>query len=170
MSEGRGRPILDLAKHGLSGYRKGCGCADCRAAHTAAVAAWRARRRRARELEQLQDEARAQAEADALPPAPDTTQAPTLIDPAAPAGPIEQALEKDLEQLIGDPPWKATLTALARANARIVDQVHLHQRLDVLSGVQLRLFEALDRLRRTAGTSTGVPDDLGALLGEPEST
>ena len=165
-----GRPILDLAKHDLSGYRKGCGCPTCRAAHAADMAKYRARKRRERELEQMDDEARAQAQADALPPEPDESQAPLLLDPDAPAGPVEEAVLKDLDSLIGEPPWKATLSALAKANARIVDQVYRHQRLDVLSGVQLRMMDILDRLRRVPdGSGGGVPADWGAQsLAEPD--
>jgi len=163
------RPVLDLPEHGLKGWKHGCGCTVCRAAHTADVAAWRAKRRRALELERLDESARAQAETDALPPALDTSQAPMLLDPDAPAGPVEEALAADLAKLVGEPPWKATLSALGRANARIIDQAPRHQRLDVLSGVQLRLLDVLDRLRRTSeGAGAGAPDSLAGLLGEPD--
>lgn len=167
------RPVLDLPEHGRSGWRKGCGCPLCRAAHSADVAAWRARRRHAAELEQLDEQARAQAEADAQPPAPDGTQAPALLDAGAPAGAIEQGLDEDLATLVGEPPWKATLSALARANARIIDQAPRHQRLDVLSGVQLRFLDILDRLRRLpspapdGGVPAGVPADWSG-LGDPD--
>lgn len=162
----RARSVLDLDEHGRSGWRAGCGCSTCRAAHAADVADWRARRRRAAELEQLDEQARAQALADTVRPS-DGSTAPMLLDATVPAGPIELAFEQDFAAIIGTPPWKNTLGALGRANARIVDQVARHQRLDAISGVQLRMLDILDRLRRVPG-GAGVPSDLGALLGEPD--
>lgn len=166
----RARPVLDLEEHGKSGWRAGCGCTTCRAAHAADVAAWRARKRRARELEEMDEAAREQAAADALPPVPDASQAPLLLDPDADPGPVERAVDQELNALVGEPPWKLTLSALARANARIVDQVHRHQRLDVLSGVQLRMMDILDRLRRVPdGGGRGVPADWTASgLADPD--
>jgi hypothetical protein len=160
------RPILELDEHGRSGYRKGCGCTPCRAGHSADVAAWRAARRRRSDAAELDADAQAQALADLERPV-DPSQAPALLDPEAEPGPVEQAFTADFGGIIGTPPWKATLGALGRANARIIDQVHRHQRLDVLSGVQLRMMEILDRLRRVPG-GAGTPLDIGALLGEPE--
>lgn len=165
----RVRTVLELDEHGKSGWRAGCGCTTCRAAHSADVAAWRARRRQAAELEQLDDAAREQALADLERPA-DTSQAPLLLDPSAPAGEIERAFTEELSGLIGEPPWKKTLGALGRANARIIDQVPRHQRLDVVSGVQLRMMDILDRLRRVpeGGAVGGVPADWGASLADPD--
>lgn len=164
----RARPVLDLDEHGKSGWRAGCGCVTCRAAHAADVAAWRARRRRQTEAAQLDEQAQAQALADLERPV-DLSQAAALLDPHAPAGAIEAAFSGELEKLIGEPPWKLTLGALGRANARIIDQVGRHQRLDVVSGVQLRMMDILDRLRRVpGGGGAPAPADLGALLGEPD--
>ena len=153
--------------HGAPGYRRGCRCAVCRDAHASAARSWRAAQRAKREAAQLDDDARAQALADLERPT-DTSQAPMLLDPTAPAGELEQAFADELAALIGEPPWKKTLGALGRANARIIDQVPRHQRLDVLSGVQLRMLEILDRLRRVPEGGVGAPADLGALLGEPD--
>lgn len=161
------RPVLDLEDHGRSGWRKGCGCTTCRAAHSADVAAWRARRRQQRDAEQLDEQARAQALADVVRPV-DESQAPLLIDPSAPPGEVEVAFTEELGAVVGEPPWKRTLGALGRANARIVDQMGRHQRLDVLSGVQLRMMEILDRLRRVPEGGPSAPSDLSALFGEPD--
>lgn len=165
----QGRPILDLKRHGASGYRRGCGCPTCRAGHAKAAADYRARKRREQERAELEERAEAQAVADTIRPV-DESQAPLLLDPTLEAGPVELAFVDEVAAIVGEPPWKGTLAALGRANARIVDQVHRHQRLDVLSGVQLRFMDILDRLRRTPGGSggEGVPADLGSLLGEPD--
>lgn len=92
-----------------------------------------------------------------------------LIDQDAPPGDLERAFSAELDSLIGEPPWKMTLGALARANARIIDQLPRHERLDVVSGIQLRMLDILDRLRRVPeGTGQGAPSDLAGLLGEPD--
>lgn len=158
---------------GASGYRgsKGqppCHCPVCRAGHAAKQRAYRAAKAERERLARLEEQAQADAIAAATPPAPDTSQAAGMLDASLPPGAIEKALNEDLARLVGEPPWKATLSALARANARIVDQIYRHQRLDVLSGVQLRMVDILDRLRRTAETGGGVPADLAGLLGQPD--
>lgn len=152
---------------GASGYRgsKGhppCHCPVCRAGHAAKQREYRAALRERRRLAELEEAARARAEADAAPPATDDSAAPGLLDADLPAGPIEEALNADLATLVGTPPWKATLAALARANARIVDQAPRHQRLDVLSGVQLRFLDILDRLRRVPDGGAAVPSTVPA--------
>lgn len=155
--------------HGPSGYRRGCRCPQCREGHAAAARRYRAKQRRQRQVEEAEVAARDQALADALEPS-DDSEAPMLLDDSLEAGPIEQAFASELDKLVGDPPWKMTLGALGRANARIVDQVARHQRLDVLSGVQLRMMDILDRLRRVpeGGALDGVPADWTAGLGEPD--
>lgn len=161
---------------GASGYRgsKGyppCHCPVCRAGHAKKQREYRAAQRERARLAKLEEEARAEALAAAIPPEPDTSQAAGLLDATLPPGPIETALLEDLAKLVGEPPWKATLSALARANARIVDQAARHQRLDVLSGVQIRFVDALDRLRRVpegaGGVPAGVPADWSGLA-EPD--
>jgi len=148
---------------GESGYRLGCRCPVCRAGHAAKQREYRAGLRDRKRLAALEAAAQEQAAADAVPPAPDESQAPQLLDANAPAGPIEQALDADLATLVGSPPWKGTLAALARANARIIDQAPRHQRLDVLSGVQLRFLDTLDRLRRVPeGHGAPVPSTVPA--------
>lgn len=148
---------------GESGYRFNCRCAVCRAGHAAKQREYRAGLRERKRLAALEAAAQEQAVADAAPPAQDGSQAAQLLDANAPAGPIEIALEQDLTALVGSPPWKATLSALARANARIVDQAPRHQRLDVLSGLQLRFLDTLDRLRRVPeGSGAGVPSTVPA--------
>lgn len=142
---------------GETGYRYGCRCPVCRAGHATKQREYRAACRELRRLAELEEQAQAQAVADAVPPAPDVSQAPMMLDPTLDPGPIEEALNTELAAIIGGPPWKATLSALARANARIVDQAHRHQRLDVLSGVQLRFLDILDRLRRVPDAGGGVP-------------
>jgi|SRR5665647_3662609 len=155
---------------GETGYRYGCHCSVCRAGHAAKQREYRAGLRERRRLAELEAQAQADAIAAATPPA-DGSQAPQLLDASLPAGAIEQALNADLNRLIGTPPWKPTLAALARANARIVDQAPRHQRLDVLSGVQLRFLDILDRLRRVPDGGGAVPSTVPAdwsALAEPD--
>lgn len=153
---------------GDSGYRFGCHCTVCRAGHAKRQREYRAAARERARIAQLEENAQAEALAAATPP---DEQAPELaLDPNAPAGPIERAFTADFGTLVGEPPWKETLGALARANARIVDQAGRHQRLDVLSGVQLRMLDILDRLRKVPdGDGAHVPASWSAeSLAEPD--
>ncbi len=142
--------------HGLTQYRYGCRCGICRAANTAKVREWRDRQRRS------------------LPPKTEREPLPALVDVPAPVpgvsqGAIELALRAELGSLIGEPPWRGTLSAMLLANARVLDQVALHERYDIMSGLQTRTLEMLDRLRRVPeGGGAGVPADLSGLLGEPD--
>jgi hypothetical protein len=69
-------------------------------------------------------------------------------------GRVEAALVEDLSKLVGEPPWKATLSAIAVFNARLLDQLPELERLDLVSPVQLRTLEVLNRLRAVSeGTS-----------------
>lgn len=142
---------------GESGYRFSCRCPVCRAGHAAKQRVYRAAARERARLARLEQSARDAAIAATVLPT-DPSQAALMLDPDIDDGPVELALRSDLAKLVGDPPWKDTLAALARANARIVDQAGRHQRLDVLSGVQLRMVDQLDRLRRVPdGDGSHVP-------------
>lgn len=124
--------------HGRSGYRRGCKCGVCRAGHAQAVAEWRARKRA---------EARAGVPAapavDAPMPAP-LASAPAL-DPDAPPGRLEQLLAADLNAP-GEKTWKGFLSGLALYNARMLDQLPGLDRLDLISSIETRTLEVLQRL------------------------
>lgn len=129
---------LDGARPGQPGYRRGCRCELCRKGHRESVAAWRARKRKAQQGEEPAPSP--QEPRDPLASAP-------RLDMAAPAGAIEEALAGDIARLVGEPPWKATWTKVALYNARLLDQVPRLDRLDLVSPIQLRTMEILDRLR-----------------------
>ena len=152
----------DEIKHGatpgLSGYRKGCGCDICRMAKSDDNAAYRAKRK-------LLEASEVEAEQRLIPDAPDVKPSSMAISWNAPAGPIESTLTTELDALIGEPPFKKTLLVLAKYNARVLDQIPQLERPDLISGMQSRLFNVFDRLRRvetTAGSSDSW--DLSALL------
>lgn len=153
---------LDGAQSGQPGYRRGCRCEKCRKGHREAVAAWRARKRQAQQQNQP-------AEQPTKPLAP-LTSAPVL-DMEAPAGPIERALAGDLEQLVGEPPWKSTWSEIALYNARLLDQIARLDRLDLVSPIQLRTMEVLDRLRAVSQPAGNSPADAAeAFLNDLTST
>ncbi len=139
--------------HGLTQYRYGCRCGVCRAANSRAVREWRERKRLA--------VARLPREPEQLPPLIDVP----ATDDSLPKGDIELALQHDLAALVGEPPWKGTLSAMLLTNARVLDQVSSHERYDIMSGLMSRTLEMLDRLRkvdsRGAGELEGILRDLG---------
>jgi hypothetical protein len=142
----------------LAGYRKGCRCAGCRKCKRDDMAAYRARKK-------LREATGTEAAEYFFPGAPAVEASSMAISWAAPAGPIETTLTEELDALIGEPPFKKTLLVLAKYNARVLDQIPQLERPDLISGMQSRLFNVFDRLRRTeaaAGTSSSW--DMSALL------
>ena len=125
--------MAEVKNHGASGYRRGCHCEVCRAGHRDAVARWRANRSKSKATP---------APAPVLP----RVDAPHVDEDAAP-GQIERAVRDDLDKLVGEPPWKAMLSAFAVYNARLLDQLRGLDRLDLISPMQLRTLEILQRLR-----------------------
>lgn len=152
--------MSDAVVHGTSGYRRGCHCRTCRDTHAAQARAYRARRKLEREQALAASEAAAEIDEVAREELKDIP----VVDFDLPAGKIESALEGELKDLPGEPPFKLTFGAVARFNARILDQTPRHNRLDVVSGVQLRLFEALDRLRRLAPVDASPSEGAAAML------
>lgn len=142
----------EITNHGQAGYRRGCRCETCRAGHRVAAAEYRARKRKPA------------VEAEPLAPLVDVP-APDVL---APAGPIESALAVELDELIGEPPWRGTLSAMLKANARVLDQVHVHERFDIMSGLQTRMLDMLDRLRRVESGGSGVPEGWAAALSDAD--
>lgn len=143
-------------KAGLTGYRKGCRCDACGKAKSDDNAAYRARKKLA--------DSGANVPLEFLAPPP-VEPSSAVVSWSAPAGPIETALTSELEALIGEPPFKKTLLVLAKYNARVLDQIPQMERFDLVSGMQSRLFNVFDRLRRTE-TAAGAEDswDMSALM------
>lgn len=140
--------------HGMSGYRKGCRCETCRRAKREYMRDYRARQRR--DADEVAEVVRETAALDPLAPVPS-------IDMKAAPGAVERALCEDLERLTGEPPWKRTLSRIAMLNARLLDQAPIVDRLDLISPIQLRTLEVLNRLRAVSAGSS-VADDAAALL------
>ncbi|GEA79945.1 hypothetical protein [Cellulomonas uda] len=165
----------EVTEHGASGYRRGCKCEVCREGHRVQVARWRASRRE-REF------AKALADASGTPlvetPAPEPVAAAGALDMDAAPGPLEAALIEDITEPDSRVAFRRHLVGLARLNARVLDQVSRLDRYDLISPVQLRQLEILNRIARigfagldddaTAGGTVEVPDDASALLAELE--
>lgn len=144
-----------MAKHGASGYRGGCRCEVCTTGKRDETRAVRARRGGARP-----------------PKAADRAPLPPIANLPAPnpvqgSGLIESAVTVELAAIVGEPPWRGTLAAMLRTNARLLDQIDQHGRYDLISALQMRMLDAMDRLRKT-GAGSRAPADLSALLGEPD--
>jgi hypothetical protein len=130
-------------KAGVSGYRRGCRCGECRKAKREDQAAYRAKRKLA---------AAGVALPDVSAEIPPQIEASSLqIAFSRPPGAIETALAEELDALIGEPPFKKTLMVLAKYNARVLDQIPALDRPDLISGMQSRLFNVFDRLRKVEG-------------------
>ncbi|MHC6176230.1 hypothetical protein [Glutamicibacter sp. X7] len=126
---------------GISGYRKGCRCAECRKAKREDQAAYRARRKLREQGGEVD-----LAEAPELPPMVEPSS--VSLDWQAKPGQIEQVLTGELGRIVGEPPFKKTLIVLARYNARVLDQIPRIDRPDLISGMESRLFNVFDRLRK----------------------
>lgn len=140
----------------LSGYRRGCRCAACKKLKREDNAAYRAQTK-------LKDRTGV-ADLHMLFP-PEVEAASVSLDWSAEPGLVEATLVEELDKLIGEPPFKKTLIVLGRYNARVLDQIPRIDRPDLISGMQSRLFNVFDRLRRTE-TAAGATDswDMSALL------
>jgi hypothetical protein len=144
-------------KPGLTGYRKGCRCAVCHQAKSDDNAAYRAAKR-------LRDAGGSDVAAQIAASAPEIQASSMAISWLAPAGPIETTLVGELDALIGEPPFKKTLLVLAKYNARVLDQIPQLERPDLISGMQSRLFNVFDRLRRVEQAPGASAWDMSALL------
>lgn len=151
-------------KPGLTGYRKGCRCDVCVQAKSDDNAAYRAKRK-------LQEANGVDAAQHLLETPPQVELSSMAIAWAAPAGPIETTLAGELDALIGEPPFKKTLLVLAKYNARVLDQIPQLERPDLISGMQSRLFNVFDRLRKVtdgAGGAVATPEAFLASLSEAD--
>ncbi|WP_313812375.1 hypothetical protein [Glutamicibacter sp.] len=145
---------------GLAGYRKGCRCADCRKAKRDDMAAYRARRK-------LRDQG-GEIDLEELPELPPAIEPSSVsLDWQTEPGEIERVLTGELDKIVGEPPFKKTLVVLAKYNARVLDQIPRIDRPDLISGMESRLFNVFDRLRKVTNGDGGPvrsPEELLAGL------
>lgn len=157
---GKGEPSLN-------GYRRGCRCAGCKKAKRDDMAAYRARRK----LREQGGEV-ALEDSPELPPAIDPSS--MSLDWQAAPGQIEEVLTEELGKLVGEPPFKKTLIVLAKYNARVLDQIPRIERPDLISGMESRLFNVFDRLRKVTDggdkAATSPEAFLAGLFGEEGGT
>ena len=144
----------EVKKHDRSGYRSGCRCEACRKDHREAAAAWRASRR---------------APVVVVPVQSEPLVSVPVPEPVVSLGVIEAALAADLDALVGCPPWSGTLRELALFNARLLDQIMVLGRLDLVSPIQIRTLEVLDRLRAVSVTGSGAAAEAAAFLRDLET-
>ncbi|WP_411732176.1 hypothetical protein [Paeniglutamicibacter sp.] len=133
----------------LAGYRRGCRCAGCRKAKREDMAAYRARRK-------LKEQGGVTELPAASEPFPSVEPASVSLDWDAEPGLIESTLNDELGKLIGEPPFKKTLIVLGRYNARVLDQIPRLDRPDLISGMESRLFNVFDRLRKVTDGGDGA--------------
>ena len=153
---GRPRKPIDELQHGtVARYRRGCKCEPCRAANRDRVRDHRARLF----LIEGEEEAVADLATRINPDAPVPT-----IDMRAEPGTVEQAVIEDLGELVGEPPWKRTASAILRLNAKVIDQAPAADRLDLLSPMQLRTQEWMRLLRSVAGSDGSIAGGAEELL------
>lgn len=157
MTKQRSTVIKHGDKPGLTGYRKGCRCDVCGKAKSDDNAAYRAAKK-------LRDANGVDAAQQLLATPPEIAPSSMAISWLAPAGPIETTLAGELDALIGEPPFKKTLLVLAKYNARVLDQIPQLERPDLISGMQSRLFNVFDRLRRTEPAAGAGAWDMSQLL------
>ena len=153
----------EVTKHGMSGYRLQCRCETCRRAKRDYMRGWRARKAAA-----------AVADVDAprveLAPLREPLDLPTSgLDMGAAPGAIERAFVRDIRRPTDKVAFRRTLVRLGRLNARILDQIGDLDRLDLVSPLQLRQLEVLQRLAVIGFSGVGapeldVPDDASELL------
>lgn len=156
---------VEVTKHGLSGYRNRCRCETCRRAKRDYMRGYRAR---------VKAKAAAEAEAEAplvkLAPLREPLELPLSgLDMAAAPGAIERAFVRDIRKPTDKVAFRRTLVRLGRLNARILDQIGTLDRLDLVSPLQLRQLEVLQRLAVIGFSGVGapeldVPDDVSELM------
>ena len=135
---------MPVRKHGAGGYAQGCRCETCKSGH---------RQKAARERAAVRDSRQA-------------AEASLAAALSKSRGPIEAALEAELEMLESEPTFRRTLVELARINARVLDNVGAMNRPDLLSTVQARLLAVLEKLapKQDAAPAPGLGFDIQELL------
>ena len=134
-------------RHSDNAYKNGnTDCAGCRAAHTKAQSAYRAGQKKNAE------------------PKPLAVLLSELLQDDG--GPLEQALDAELEFLEADPPFRRTLVGLAKMNARLLDHAGSLKVTEVAT-LQSRLMRILAELAKEETHASADEFDIAELL-KPE--
>lgn len=134
-------------RHSDNAYKNGnTDCAGCRAAHTKAQAAYRAGQKKDSE------------------PKPELMLLSEILHDAG--GPLESALDAELEFLEADPPFRRTMVELARMDARLLDHAD-SLKITEIATLQNRLLRILGELGKEEVHASADEIDLAELL-KPE--
>lgn len=135
-------------RHSDNAYKNGnTDCAGCRAAHTKAQAAYRAGQKK-----------------EAVGPAAPLMLLSEILRDAG--GPLESALDAELEFLEADPPFRRTMVELARMDARLLDHAD-SLKITEIATLQNRLLRILGELGKEETHASADEIDLAELL-KPE--
>jgi hypothetical protein len=137
---------------GMPGYRRGCRCIPCRGANT----------ERVRQYRNTKQAPKAQASAKTAAPPP--TSPPSVMIAQLKPGAISKALELDLKKADGAYTFQATVSEMLRLSAKVLDNVDVLERFDLISPMQIRILNGLKRLEPPRRPGDGEEDAVEKII------